>query len=182
MELRAGLLGRSNIQYWAGKYDVDYDTPIEDLVPEVKERGYLIKPELVSLACWKLPDRWKRGRDEGKLGLVKTNSPDDVREITRNAFRATVGDSMHCLRGLNGIGWAIGSAILHWFHECRYPIWDIYARWSVQLDGSQYRNDFERWKAYVEFCKAIADEYEVDMRTLDRALFLYGSKNKSRSC
>lgn len=182
MELRAELLGKSNILHWAGEYDVDSDICIKNLVPEVKERRYLRKTELVKLACWKLPDRWKRGQDEGKLGLVKTNSSDDVYEVTRSAFRSTVDDSMRCLRCLTGIGWAIGSAILHWFHECRYPIWDINARWSVQLDKSQYRNDFERWKAYVEFCRDIADEYEVCMRTLDRALFKYGQANRLSSC
>ena len=71
MELRAELRSRSKILHRAGKYNVDYDICIENLVPEVQERQYLKKHELVKLACWKLPDRWKRGKDEGKLGLVK---------------------------------------------------------------------------------------------------------------
>ena len=33
MELHAGLLGKSNIQYWAGKYPVDDDICMENLVP-----------------------------------------------------------------------------------------------------------------------------------------------------
>ena len=182
MELHAGLLGRSKIQYWAGKYPVDDDICIENLVPEVKEREHLTKTELVKLACWKLPDRWKQGNNEGKLGLVKTNSPDDVEEFTRNAFLATDdNNSIRCLRCLEGVGWAIGSAILHWFHEDRYPIWDIYARWSVQLDKSQYKNNFERWKAYTLFCRDVAEEYNVCMRTLDRALFKYGEAKRPSS-
>ena len=112
---------------------------------------------------------------------MKTNSPDDVKEFTRYAFLATDdSNSIRCLRCLDGIGWAIGSAILHWFHKDRYPIWDRHARWSVQLDKDHC--SFKRWKAYVEFCRAIADQYEVCMRTLDRALLQYGKDNNSRSC
>ena len=150
-----------------------------ELRQELQDRS---KIELVELADWKLPERWKRGENEGKLGLVKTNSPDDVKEITRNAFLATNDrNSIRCLRSLTGVGWAVGSAILHWFHKDRYPIWDIYARWSVRLNECQhqYKNNYERWQAYVEFCRAIADRYEVDMRTLDRALLRYGKKNRT---
>ena len=124
------------------------------------------------------------------LGNVRKNPPNDVKKMTRAAFRATVDNSIYYLYnqrtrrdvGLHGVRIPVGSAILHWFHECRYPIWDINARWSVQFDKSQYRNDFERWKAYVEFCRDIADEYEVSMRTLDRALKKYGEANRPPSC
>ena len=181
MELRAELRSRSKILHWAGKYNVDYDICIENLVPEVQERRYLKKHELVKLAYWKLPDRWKRGKDEGKLGLVKKNSPDDVERFTRNAFLATDKWKSLCyLHHLCGVGPAIGSAILHWFHECRYPIWDINARWSVQVDKNYCSST--RWKAYVKFCKGIADEYEVCMRTLDRALFKCGEAKRASSC
>ena len=183
MELRAELLGKSNILFWAGKYDLGYDICIENLVCGVKGRGYLTKLELVELAEWKLPDRWQRGENEGKLGLVKSNSPDDVERFTRDAFLSTDdSDSIRCLRRLAGVSWAIGSAILHWFHKDRYPIWDINARWSVRLNEcqQQYRNNYERWQAYVEFCRAIADEYKVDMRTLDRSLLRFGKKNRPR--
>ena len=116
---------------------------------------------------------------------MKTNSPDDVKEITRKAFRETdYIKSIRYLRCLDGIGWAIGSAILHWFHEDRYPIWDRHARWAVRLNECQhqYKNNYERWQAYVEFCRFTANQYEVCMRTLDRALLQYGKDNNSRSC
>lgn len=183
MELREGLLGRSNIQSWADEYNVSHDTSIENLVCEVKERGYLTETELIEVAKWKVPNK------RNTIHNVIKNHPDDVKAKTRSAFRATVDDSMYYLcnrlrhnMGLRGVRIPVGSAILHWFHECRYPIWDRYAIRSVQLNESQYKNDFERWKAYVEFCKVIADEYEVDMRTLDRALLEYGKAKKPSSC
>ena len=173
MRLHEELCGRSKILYWAGKYDVDYDICIENLVPEVKKRGYLTKCELIEVA------EWVKSR---RLDLVKTNSSDDVERFTQDAFRVTVDDSLCYLRCLDGVSRITGSAILHWFHEGRYPIWVCHTIWSVQLDKRQYRNNFERWKAYVDFCRFKADEYEVCMRTLDRALKRYGQANKLPSC
>ena len=120
---------------------------------------------------------------------VIKNYPDDVKKKTCAAFRANVDDSMYHLcnqrrrgMGLRGVRIPMGSAILHWFHTDCYPIWDRYAIWSVQLDESRYRNKFERWKAYTLFCREIAEEYEVCMRHLDRALMQYGKAKKPRNC
>ena len=184
MELHAELLGKSNIQYWAGKYDVDYDICMENLVLKVKKRGYLTKCELIKVAKWKVPKKRNTIRN------VIKNYPDDVKEMTLSAFKATVDDSICYLYnqrtrrdvGLHGVRIPVGSAILHWFHEDRYPIWDRYAIWSVQLDKSQYKNDFERWKAYTLFCRDVAKRYKVCMRTLDRALLKYGKAKMPSSC
>lgn len=177
MELREELRDKSKIGYWARKYDVDSDTCIENLVPEVKKRGYLTKCELIKVSKWKVKNKRNTFRN------VIKNHPDDVKKMTRAAFRATTeGESIDYLRRLDGVGRAVGSAILHWFHEAPYPIWDVYARWSVQLDKSRYKNNFERWKAYTLFCRDTADKYEVCMRTLDRALMQYGKAKRPRSC
>ena len=171
MELRQELQDKSKIKEWSRYYNVYYDTCIENLVKDVKDRGYLKKSELLKVACWKVP----KGRNT--VWRVRKISPDDVKEITRNAFLSTDdSDSIRCLRCLGGVNWAVAFAILHWFHDDCYPIWDRHARWSVQIDKNSC--SFKRWKAYVDFCRAIADKYEVDMRTLDRALLLYGRKNR----
>ena len=179
MELRAELRGTSNILQWAGNYNVGSDICIETLVPEVKERGSLTKCELIEVA------KWKVRRERNTVWRVRTICPDVVERFTRGAFLSTDGSkSIRCLRRLDGVGRAVASAILHWFHEDRYPIWDINARWAVRLNECQhqYQNDDQRWQAYVDFCRAIADQYAVDMRTLDRALFEYGKANRPSSC
>ena len=183
MELREELRGKSKIDYWARKYDVDYDTRMGNLVPEVKKRGYLTKCELIKVSKWKVKKKRNTFRN------VIKNHPDNVKKMTRAAFSATVDDSICYLcnqprrdLGLRGVRIPMGSVILHWFHEDPYPIWDVYARWSVQLDKSRYKNDFERWKAYTLFCRDTAKEYEVCMRTLDRALFQYGTAKMPRPC
>ena len=174
MELRQELQDRSEIEKWSHCYNIGYDTCIENLVKEVKDRGYLKKCELLKVA------RWKVKKERNTVWRVETISPDEVKEITRNAFlSADDSDSIRYLRRLDGVGWAVASAILHWFHDDCYPIWDRHARWSVQLDKDN--GSFKYWKAYVEFCRTIAVAYKVDMRTLDRALMTYGKKN-SISC
>lgn len=174
MELRQELQDRSKIQDWAwNKCGVD-DTPMKKLVPEVRERSprYLTKCELIEVAKWKVPT----GRNS--VWRIETMSPTNVERITRDAFLLTDdSDRLRHLYKLKGVDSAIASAILHWFHDDRYPIWDKHARWSIQLAEDYCSN--ARWKAYVEFCRATADKYEVCMRTLDRALLQYGRDNNS---
>ena len=176
MKLRMELCGRSKIECWANKYNVANDTCIETLVPEVEQRGHLTKCELIEVSKWVL-QKTKGGRRQKTLDLVETNSPDDVKEITRNAFRSTdESDSIRCLeQNLHGVGWVIASAILHWFHECHYPTWTPHARWSVQIDEDSF--SFTRWRDYVNYCRAKADQYEVSMRTFDRAFRECGKAN-----
>ena len=178
MELRQELQDRSKIQEWAWKKCGVDDTPIKKLVPGIRERGYLTKLELIEVAKWKVPT----GRNS--VWRIETMSPTNVERITRDAFLLTDDiDRLRHLYKLEGVNSAISSAILHWFHNDRYPIWDKHARWSVRLNECEheYKNVFERWKAYVEFCRATADKYDVCMRTLDRALLQYGRDNNSRT-
>ena len=185
MELRQELQDRSKIHDWAGKYNVGHDICMENLVPQVREKGYLTRCELIKVAKWKVPKKRNTHRN------VIRNCPDKVEEMTLSAFKATVDDSICYLwnqpqrnMGLHGVRIPVGSAILHWFHEGRYPIWDRRARWSVRLNECQhqYKNNYERWRAYVKFCRSTADEYEVSMRTLDRALLEYGKAKMPSSC
>ena len=175
MKLRIELCSKSKIEYWANKYNVANDTCIETLVPEVEQRGHLTKCELIEVSKWVL-QRTKGGRRQRTLDFVERNSPDNVKRFTRNAFLLTNdSDSIRCLCRLHGVGWAIASAILHWFHECHYPTWTPHARWSVQIDEDSFNST--RWQNYVNYCRTKVDKYEVSMRTLDRAFRECGKAN-----
>ena len=55
---------------------------------------------------------------------------------------------------------------------------DFRAIWSVSLDvPGQY--SFDCWQLYVEFCRGVARAADVDMRTLDRALWQYSKENQA---
>lgn len=77
---------------------------------------------------------------------------------------------------LDGVSWPVASVLLH-FGSCdRYPILDFRALWSLRIKvPKQY--DFGFWWAYTLYCRSLADEHNVSMRTLDRALWQY-SKEK----
>lgn len=175
MKLRIELCDKSKIEYWANKYNVANDTCIETLVPEVENRRYLTKCELIEVSKWVLQNT-KGGRRQRTLDYVDENRPDNVEEFTRDAFLLTNdNDSIRCLDRLDGVGWAIASTILHWFHEYPYPTWTPHAKWAVQIDENTFNST--RWQNYVNYCRTKAEKYEVSMRTLDRAFRACGKAN-----
>ena len=166
----------SDIRHYADLYDKDYDKPIEKIVPKVKKQGYLTADDLLTLDEWKLPTR----RNQHNIKKNEQLQVGFVKDMTELAFSAkTELGRIRCLFALEGVKLPVGSTILHWFHDDRYPIWDIRARESVQYDKSLYDHWFKGWMAYVNFCKKTAKENGVNMRTLDRALWQY-SKLKSK--
>ena len=80
---------------------------------------------------------------------------------------------------LEGVGWPIASAILHWAHRDPYPILDVRALWSAGLDRIPSSFEFELWRRYTLWSRATASRHGVSMRTLDKALWQY-SKDRQR--
>ncbi len=127
--------------------------------------------ELVELARWKSPR---------SAGHVKKNSRSYIAAITKFAF-ATKEDrcKIEALTLLDGVGWPTASAILHFYDTNDYPILDYRALWSVGEDEqSQYKYAF--WEKYTELCRRTAKRNNVDMRTLDRALWQYSKENQNK--
>ena len=143
------------------------ETGLIKLKPDVQQRGYLDKKLLKRVAYWKSPRRAE---------LIDCNDEEYVKEITSWAFTATNERSrIEVLTLLDGVGWPTASAILHLFHEEPYPILDYRALWAIGLEvPNQY--SFSFWWPYVEFCRDIARRNQVDMRTLDRALWQYSKE------
>jgi hypothetical protein len=135
--------------------------------PQVRQRGYLTKKQLQTIADWKSPR---------SAGHIAGNDEAFVREITRFALSAKAERvRIETLTLLNGVSWPTASVILHFFHRQRYPILDFRALWSVSLDvPNQFTFPF--WLEYVEFCRKLATKCRVNMRTLDRALWQYSKE------
>ena len=143
----------SKIRHYANLYDKDYDKPIEDIAPTVRENRYLTADDLLELDKWKL----KTGRNQHNIEKNEKQQVGIVEDLTELAFSAkTELGRLRCLFALKGVQLPVGSAILHWFHEDDYPIWDPRARESVQYDESLYDHWFEGWTDYVNFCKKTA--------------------------
>ena len=140
------------------------DTALDELVPGVKARGHLTKPELLTVCRWKSPRA---------LPLVERNDEAQVREVTTWALKAESERlRIESLLLLRGVSWPTGSAILHFFHEDPYPVLDIRALWSLGFKvPASYT--FDLWWRYVEACRELSGSFSISMRTVDRALWQY---------
>jgi len=163
----------ADITYWADLYMKkgcsELEIELMSFEPDVKERGYLTKNELVKVAKWK----WPPGRP---ATLAQENSDDHIRDITSEALSTTNIDDSHTAlwRNLSGVGPTIGSAILHLYHKDPYPIWD----WRA-LESVGERKGGGVWRRYVEYCRELVARNNVNIQTLNRALWKY-SKEKKR--
>jgi hypothetical protein len=120
--------------------------------------------------------KWKAPRSAGR---IETNSEQYVNEITRFAFQESNERArVEVLTTLDGVGWPMASVILHFYHKEPYSILDYRALWSASLKVSPHQYHFNVWWVYVQFCRKVAERNNVDMRTLDRALWQYYSKHR----
>ena len=165
----------SEIPYWAERYsdpdgeELENELTDKDLVNKVQQQQYLTRDILKKVARWKSPRR---------VGLIEHNSENDVREITGYALKSqSERVTWGVLTCLAGVGLPTASAILHFFHEEPYPIIDFRAIWSISVE--KYNYTFSFWLEYISFCRELAKSNDVDMRTLDRALWEYSRKNQT---
>ncbi|MEW6614294.1 MAG: hypothetical protein AB1401_02325 [Thermodesulfobacteriota bacterium] len=140
-----------------------------NLKDNIQSKRYIEKKELFKIAHWKAPR---------SANHVYKNDEDYINEVTRLSFTTTSERAkIEVLTILDGVSWPTASVILHLFHSDPYPILDFRALWSVSLDVPvQYSYKF--WWPYVEFCRDIAGRNNVDMRTLDKALWQYSKENQ----
>jgi hypothetical protein len=112
------------IETLAGRYEYHYtETELINLIPVVREKGFLEKNDLERLAYWKAPR---------SAGHIRKNPEDFVIEVTAFALSArTERARIETLTILDGISWPSASVILHFFHYDPYPIMDIRALWSL---------------------------------------------------
>jgi len=145
------------------------DNPVLAVRKAIAERGFMKKDELRIIAQWKAPR---------SAGHIEKNPEAYVREITGFSFSATTERArIEVLTNLDGVRWPTASVILHFFHKEPYPILDFRALWSVSLDvPAQY--SFEFWWPYVDFCRKLSRRVNMDMRTLDQALWQYSKENQ----
>lgn len=68
------------IHEWTENYSSDYDSNVESLVPQIRERGYLLKHEFETFCRWKTPRSQK---------LVASKSAEYVEAVTKTALSST---------------------------------------------------------------------------------------------
>src|SRR5258706_12422267 len=163
---------KSSIPELAASYPTDFDAEIETTMAlQVRKRGYFLKPEFQALCSWKTP----RSRP-----LVASNSDDYIEAVTRTAL-STPSERLRIevLTLLEGVSWPPASVVLHWMHAEPYPILDFRALWSLGIED-EIDYDFDFWWEYTQFCRALAIENNVSIRTLDRALWRYSDEYQGK--
>ncbi|RKU27133.1 hypothetical protein C6497_11930 [Candidatus Poribacteria bacterium] len=164
-------LAKQYLQYWSrGQKTFEREEELMDevLIDQVQQQGYLDIELLKTVALWHFPQ---------SAHHIDSNSESDVRKITGNALEIQ-GEiiRLEVLTDLTGLGFKTASAVLHFFHKEKYPIINEPAMWSLSVDEADY--SYEYWLKYVDFCRDHAERNSVDMRTLDRALWMYSKENQ----
>lgn len=140
---------------------------------------------------------WKTSRSKSRCAR---NKPETVEEATRIALSASTEEvRIGILQCLDGVAIPTASALLHVSHSDPYPLLDYRALWSwgfapppgredpswwdyvqysYRLAGREIIGEFKFWCEYVQKCRQLAQQEQVSMRDLDRALWQY-SKEQS---
>jgi hypothetical protein len=139
------------------------------LRPVVQAAGHMTKEQLRLLAKWKSPR---------SAGRIDRNKEEYVQEVTAFALGCnSERGRIEALTLLDGVLWPTASVVFHLFHRERYPILDFRALWSVSTEvPAQYTFSF--WERYVSYCRTLAEQANVSMRVLDRALWQYSKDNQ----
>lgn len=153
---------------------------ILEIAPSARTRGHFTRADLIELC------RWKSARSAPR---AEANTEEYVQAVTATALATSCNERLRVevLMLLDGVGWPTASVLLHFGTTNPtdpsavggYPILDFRALSSVRVAvPPQYHFDF--WYRYVEFCRALSKAWQVDMRTLDRALWQH-SKRRQRA-
>jgi hypothetical protein len=134
------------------------------------DQGYYDKDSFLKLVAWKSPRVLPRAG----------NNPEEfVREVTRHAISSRDERfRIEVLTLLEGVAWPVASVLLHFAFPNEYPILDFRALWSLGIDPKpRYNAHF--WIEYTLFCRGLTNAWDVDMRTLDKALWQYSKVRQS---
>jgi hypothetical protein len=130
------------------------------------------REEFVAVCRWKTPRSGPR---------VAMNSAEDVEQATGIALSEQTGERerMEVLRGLHGVEWPTASVLLHLGYPERYPILDKRALLALGVRPPAAYS-FRFWQQYVAACREIAEQANVDGRTLDQALWQWSKEQPER--
>jgi len=162
------------INYWSNKYDQEHPwwNTEEDRIGKHLRRNQEFGLEtLKEIIHWKfltLP-----GRENRTLNLIKQYSDEQIREISRTAFRPIIdNERITKLRSIKGIGVALASTILTFYAPKRYCIYDIHVMRGFYGEKPKYM--FTGNKHYLTLLndiREIALKHKISVRKIEKAYF-----------
>jgi hypothetical protein len=160
---------RNEIDHWASRYAYKSDGKIEnEVAPRVKALGFFERDDFLTLCRWKAP--------RAERHYVQNVDP-DIRAVTTLSLGTKDERLKICLlMALHGVNWPMASVLLHFGAQDHYPILDWRALEALGVPKVNCYT-FDIWWSYTQFCRRLADEAGVTMRTLDRALWQYSKEH-----
>jgi hypothetical protein len=160
---------RGWVRTWADRYIARMgDTELhllEAVGPAVAARGHYEPDELAAVACWKTPRSQSR---------IASNPAADVRDITSAAFLAPERLQHRVLTLLDGVRVPTATALLTVALPNRHTIIDVRSTEALGRLGAW--DGTGGYRPYLEVCRRLASQLDVDLRTLDRALWRWSKE------
>ena len=105
-------------------------------------------------------------------------------DVIEKSYKAFVDEdyrhlSRRSLKGLKGVGLRTVTAIMHFVFPEKYPIIDENTLLELGVENVSYYGS-DLWRGYQKRCLEWAEEHTVDLRTLDKALWVYGDSLKKQ--
>lgn len=171
-------LDRSLIITKAEEY---FEIPSEKRYQEEEPKHLKRLPTVFEIGAWNWKDlewivRWKSPRP---LNDFNSNDPDKVNEVIGQVVEAySTRRKLDLLTNLSGIRVKMGSAFLLFMNPEQYTVIDSRAGGFLSRVGYIPTNpedpSIDEYVNYLDVCRGLADEYNVELRTLDRALWVLG--------
>jgi hypothetical protein len=163
------------VKAWAAKYAVSQD----DVLRPLHGARALDRAAVFALVEWKfnaMPHR----RANAKRGIAKER--DQVVVDVTSAAHSCIDDgaALRLLTVLQGVGPALGSALLMAMDPTRWTVLDVRALTSVRAVGYESipdnAQDRRTWLPYLEACRDVQARTHEPLRSVDRALFAANGK------
>ena len=160
-------INRHFVEDFSRRYDesgLNDTSEEENIKARLAGEKYLTKGDFLDICLWKN----RRGEH-----LYRSNPPDLVEEVSRIALGARHEKlRIESLMILNGVGYPVASALLHFAYPDSYPILDFRVLESLGIQQpSQYT--FEFWWGFVQRMRRESRRLGVEIRKLDKALWMY---------
>jgi hypothetical protein len=136
--------------------------------------GDRLKTSLKEILAWKNSESrfWKRIEQQ-----FATNDDQSIAAALETVVTAAGGaEAVAALTNLAGIGVPTASAILTAIFPEKYTVIDGLALRALGIADSQATF----YLLYNNFCRSLAAEHKIDLRTLDRALWQWGKTNRPK--
>ena len=150
----------------------DEITQLEAL-PEAFEKGTWTQEDVEWIIKWKVGNAFEKP----VLGYFRNNDDAIIRDnVERAVQKSNIRAKIESLTSLSGVGVPVASAILLFINPERFTVIDDRA-WRVLHETGYLPQELsadpsvEEYLMYLGSCWALANEYDVSLRTLDMALW-----------